>query len=65
MSKKTEKVEEIEVVPELGPGQHVRADGRIVHTDISGAVLKDENGDVEDIVCFISPGWMRKLQATR
>ena len=33
MSKKTEKVEQQTIVVELGPGQSVRKDGRIVHTD--------------------------------
>jgi hypothetical protein len=57
----SEKIEKQTIVVELGPGQHIREDGRIVHTDMSGSVLKTEDGDVKDIVCFISPGWMRKL----
>jgi hypothetical protein len=55
------KIEKQTIVVELGPGQHVREDGRIVHTDMSGSVLEDENGDVEDIVFFFSPSLMRKL----
>lgn len=49
------------LVVELGPGQHVRNDGRIVHTDMSGSVLKDENGDPDEIVSFVSPGYVREL----
>lgn len=61
MSKKTEKVEQIEIVVELGPGQHVRDDGRIVHTDMSGSFLLDEDGEVEDVVFFASPRYLREL----
>ena len=61
MSKKTEKVEEIEIVVELGRGQSVRKDGRIVHSDASGSFLRDEDGDVEDVVFFVSPRYMREL----
>ncbi len=48
-------------VVELGPGQHIRDDGRIVHTDKSGSVLKDEDGEVEDVVFFVSPRYLREL----
>jgi hypothetical protein len=56
----SEKIEEQTIVAELAPAQHVRDDGRIVHTDISGAVLKDENGDVEEIIFFVSPSYLRE-----
>ena len=58
----SKKIEEYTTVVELGPGQHVREDGRIVHTDMSGSVLKNENGDPEEIVFFASPSFLRELQ---
>lgn len=58
----SKRIEEHAIVVELGPGQYVRDDGRIVHTDMSGSVLKDENGDVEEIVCFISPSFGRTMR---
>ncbi len=35
-------------------------DGAVVHGDGSGEWTLDENGEVEDIVFFMSPGWHRK-----
>jgi NADPH:quinone reductase-like Zn-dependent oxidoreductase len=49
---KVGKIEKHTVVAELGPGQRLREDGRIVHTDASGSFLLDENGEVEEIVSF-------------
>jgi hypothetical protein len=55
------KIEKHTIVVELGPGQHVREDDRIVHTDMSGSVLKHEDGDVEEVIFFVSPRYMREL----
>ena len=35
-------------------------DGANVHGDASGEWMLDEDGEVEDIVFFVSPGWMRR-----
>ena len=55
--------EQIDIVVELPPSakgtcQYEREDGTIVHGDASGEWTLDENGDVEDIVFFASPGSM-------
>jgi hypothetical protein len=54
-----------EIVFELPPSptgeyRYERDDGRAVHGDASGEWTLDEDGDVDDIVLFISPGWMRR-----
>ena len=58
---------QIEVVFELPPSpegsyRHERVDGTTVHGDASGEYTLDEDGDVDDIVFFVSPGWLRDLE---
>ena len=61
------EVEEVEIFFELSPSpqgtSRVRAeDGTVVHGDASGEWTLDEHGEVEDIVFFISPGYVRSLR---
>jgi len=50
-----------EVPPSLGGAyQRERDDGTIVHGDASGEWMLDEEGDVDDIVFFASPLWLRR-----
>ncbi len=60
-----ERVEKAEIVFELPPSpqgtyEYEREDGAKVHGDASGEWMLDEDGEVEDIVFFASPGWMRR-----
>ena len=57
--------EKIEIITEVTPsktGTYQRKDehGRVVHGDASGEWTLDANGDVDDIVFFLSPGAMRR-----
>ena len=57
-----EQPELIEIIFELPPlpqgtYQYGREDGTVVHGDASGEWVLDENGHVDDIVFFMSPGW--------
>jgi hypothetical protein len=45
---------------EKGTYQREDEHGRVVHGDALGEWTLDENGDVDDIVFFISPGAMRR-----
>ena len=47
--------EQIEIVVELVPARGIRQDGRISHSDASGSFLLDEDGDVEEVIFFVSP----------
>ena len=60
-----EKVEIIGEVTRSKPGSYERQDehGRVVHGDASGEWTLDENGDMDDIVFFVSPGAMRRRTA--
>ena len=42
-----------------GTYQYEREDGTLVHGDTSGEWTLDEHGDLEDIVFFASPRWLR------
>jgi hypothetical protein len=58
------EAEKIEIVFELPPSpqgtsQYKREDGTVVHGDASGEWTLDDDGEVEDIVFFISPSWGR------
>jgi hypothetical protein len=60
-----EQPELIEIIFELPPStqgtyQYEREDGATAHGDASGKWTLDKNGEVEDIVLFMSPGWHRK-----
>jgi hypothetical protein len=57
--------EKIEIVGQVAPskeGNYQRTDehGRDIRGDASGEWALDENGDVEDIVFFLSPGAARR-----
>jgi hypothetical protein len=57
--------EKIEIITDAVPsetGSYHRTDehGRVIQGDASGEWTLDENGDVDDIVFFISPGAMRR-----
>jgi hypothetical protein len=50
-----------EVPPSLGGAyQRERDDGTIVHGDASGEWMLSEDGEVDDIVYFASPLWLRR-----
>jgi hypothetical protein len=54
-----------EIVFELPPSpersyRYEREDGTNVHGDASGEWTRAEGGEVDDIVFFVSPGWMRR-----
>ena len=56
-----------EIVFELPPSpqgtyQYESEDGTTVHGDASGEWTLDEDGEVDDIVFFVSPGWVRDLE---
>ena len=56
-----------EIVFELPPSpkgtyQHQRVDGTTVRGDASGEWTLDEDGEVDDVVFFVSPGWVRDLE---
>ena len=56
-----------EIVFELPPSpvgayRHERVDGTTVHGDASGEWTLAEDGEVDDIVFFVSPGWVRDLE---
>ena len=62
------EVEKVEIFVELPPSprgtsQYTREDGTVVHGDASGEWTLDEHGEVEDIVFFMSPGYVRSLRA--
>ena len=55
-----EPIEKIDIFFELpssaeGTYKYEREDDRVVHGDASGEWALDENGEVEDIVFFVSP----------
>jgi hypothetical protein len=59
------KQEKIDIVAEVSPsklGSYQRTDehGRDVRGDASGEWTLDENGEVDDIVFFLSPGAARR-----
>ena len=59
-----------EIVFELPPSpegayRYEREDGTTVHGDASGEWTLDEDGEVDDIVFFVSPGWVRDLERSR
>ena len=58
----SEKHEIIFETPPSKTGTYQREDkqGRVVHGDASGEWTLDENGEVDDIVFFLSPGAMRR-----
>jgi hypothetical protein len=54
-----------EIVFELPPSpeghyQYKREDGTTVHRDASGEWTLGEDGEVDDVVFIVSPGWMRR-----
>ena len=50
--------------PPLGAAyRDERSDGTTVRGDASGEWTLDEDGEVDDIVFFVSPGWVRDLEA--
>lgn len=60
--------QEIEIITGAVPseeGSYQRQDehGRVVHGDASGEWTLDENGELDDIVFFVSPGTMRRWAA--
>jgi hypothetical protein len=62
-----EKPEVIDITFELPPSprgeyQRERHDGTIVHGDASGEWMPNEDGDVDDIVFFASPLWIRRIR---
>ena len=64
-----EKPKVIDIVFELPPSpqgtyQRTRDDGAVVHGDASGEWTLDEEGEVDDIVFFASPAWLRKARKT-
>lgn len=60
-----EKIEIIAEVPPSNEGNYQRTDehGRDVRGDASGEWSLDENGEVDDIVFFLSPGAARRWSA--
>ena len=46
---------------EYGIYQYTEADGSAVYSNPSGAVRVGENGEVVDILFFISPNFLRKI----
>ena len=59
-----------EIVFELPPlpqgeYQYEREGGTTVHGDASGEWTLDEDGEVDDIVFFVSPSWVRDLERSR
>ena len=54
---KFEIVFELPASPD-GTYRYERTDGTTVHGDASGEWTLDENGEVDDIVFFASPGWL-------
>jgi hypothetical protein len=62
-----EQPQRIDIVYELLPSprgtyEYEREDGTIVHGDASGEWTLDENGELEDIVFFMSPLHLMKRQ---
>jgi hypothetical protein len=62
------EVEKVEIFVELAPSprgtsQYTREDDTVVHGDASGEWTLDEDGEVEDIVFFMSPRYVRSLRA--
>lgn len=55
-----EIVFEIPPSPE-GTNRYEREDGTVIHSDASGEWTLDENGELEDIVFFMSPLHLMKL----
>ena len=54
-----------EIVFELPPSpqgayEYGREDGTTVHGDASGEWTLDADAEIDDIVFFVSPGWMRR-----
>ena len=55
-----------EIVFEVPPSSNgtyrcEREDGTTVHGDASGEWMLDEDGEIDDIVFFVSPGLMRRV----
>jgi hypothetical protein len=64
-----EKAVVIDLVFELPPSprgtyQRERDDGTVVHGDASGEWTLNEQGEIDDIVFFASPLWLRKARKT-
>jgi hypothetical protein len=62
--------ERIEIVFELRPSpqgayKREQEDGTTVHGDAGGEWTLDEDCEVDDIVFFVSPGWVRDLEQRR
>ena len=62
-----EQVERDEIFFELPPSpqgayQYEREDGTTAHGDASGEWTLDANGDVDDIVFFVSPRWQMNMR---
>jgi hypothetical protein len=57
-----EKIEIITEIPRSKTGTYQRQDehGGVIHGDASGEWTLDENGDLDDIVLFVSPGARRR-----
>jgi hypothetical protein len=58
-----ERAEKIEIIFELPPSpqgtyKYERDDGTVVHGDAGGEWTLGEDGELEDIVFFVSPRWM-------
>ena len=56
-----------EIVIELPPSprgtyRYQREDGTAVYGDAGGEWTLDEDGELDDIVVFVSPGWVRDLE---
>ena len=45
-----------------GTYREERVDGTTVHGDASGEWTLDKDGELDDIVFFVSPGWGRDLE---
>ena len=56
-----EIVFELPASPE-GTYRHERVDGTSVHGDASGEWTLAQDGQADDIVFFVSPGWVRDLE---
>lgn len=59
--------EKFEIVFELRPSSqgtylYEREDGTTVHGDASGEWTLDEDDEVDDVLFFVSPGWVRDLE---
>jgi hypothetical protein len=57
-----DKFEIVELRPSSQGTYSTREDGTAVHGDASGGWTLDEDDEVDDIVFFVSPGWVRDLE---